>query len=185
MKEEKSELWEWTKAFLIAILLAVVVRHFIFSPATVKGESMMPTLHDRDRMIVDKVNYSLLEPKRFDIIVFRASPSENYVKRVIGLPGDTIEYKDDILYINGKAYEEPYLDEYKKQNMPGIPLTYSFSLKDTPIGRDTVPKGHLFVMGDNRGHSTDSRHIGAIPIEDVLGTAKIIFWPFKDFQMIK
>ncbi|MBS4200036.1 signal peptidase I [Bacillus sp. FJAT-49732] len=185
MREEKNELLEWLKAFLIAIVLAVVVRHFILTPIVVDGSSMMPTLHDRDRMIVNKLQYSLKEPKRFDIIVFHTNDNKNLIKRIIGLPGDRIEYKDDVLYINGKAYKEPYLDEYKKQNVLDVPFTYSFTLKDTPIGNDIVPEGHLFVMGDNRGHSTDSRHIGAIPIEEVYGSAKIKYWPFKHFQVVK
>ena len=74
---------------------------------------MMPTLDDQERMIVDKFNYKISEPDRFDIIVFHAPENKDYIKRIIGLPGDKIEYKDDTLYVNGKAYDEPYLDEYK------------------------------------------------------------------------
>jgi signal peptidase I len=185
MEKKKSEFWGWMKAIIIAILLAAFVRHFIFAPFIVEGESMMPTLHDQDRMIVTKIKYSFVKPKRFDIIVFHTKEKKDYIKRIIGLPGDRIEYKNDILYINGKAYKEPYLDEYKKQNKFGSPLTESFTLKDTPIGRNTVPEGYLFVMGDNRRHSKDSRHIGAIPMDDVVGQANIICWPFKHIRIIK
>lgn len=186
MKKKKSKLWDSMKAFIIAILLVAVIRHFIIAPIVVDGESMMPTLHDHDRMIVNKINYSLTEPKRFDIIVFHANEKQDYIKRVIGLPGDRIEYKDDILYVNGKAYKEPYLDKYKKQNQNLFgPLTESFTLKDTPIDNDTVPEDHVFVMGDNRRYSKDSRHIGAIPMDTVLGSAKIVYWPFKGIQIIE
>src|SRR5437763_449971 len=115
MTKKKNELWEWTKALLIAVALAAVIRYFLFAPIVVDGLSMMPTLHDQDRMIVNKLSYEIGTPHRFDIIVFHAPEGKDYIKRVIGLPGDRIEYKNDTLYVNGKAYKEPYLDEYKKQ----------------------------------------------------------------------
>ncbi|NRD78105.1 signal peptidase I [Bacillus sp. BRMEA1] len=179
MVENRSEIWEWVKALFIALILAFIVRCF-FSPATVLGASMEPTLKDHDHMIVSKIG----EPKRFDIIVFHATKNEDYIKRVIGLPGDHIEYKNDILYINGKPYEEPYLDKYKKEKKDNGPLTYSFTLKDTAVGSDVVPKGHLFVMGDNRRISKDSRVIGAIPIEKVIGTTNIVFYPIKEIKIV-
>ena len=117
--KKKNELWEWIKALLIAVLLAAVIRYFLFAPIVVDGLSMMPTLEDQDRMIVNKFSYDIGEPDRFDIVVFHAPEEKDYIKRVIGLPGDTIEYKDDTLYVNGKAYKEPYLDEYKKQVIDG------------------------------------------------------------------
>ena len=125
MTKEKNELWEWTKALLIAIGLAAIIRYFLFAPIVVDGLSMMPTLHNGDRMIVNKLG----KPDRFDIIVFHAPEKKDYIKRVIGLPGDTVEYRNDILYINGEPYEEPYLDEYKK-NIDDGPLTEDFTLEE-------------------------------------------------------
>jgi signal peptidase I len=183
MTKKKSEIWEWTKALVIAVALAAVIRYFFFAPIVVDGLSMMPTLRDQDRMIVNKLNYKIGEPDRFDIIVFHAPENKDYIKRIIGLPGDKIEYKDDTLYINGKPYPEPYLDEYKKQVIDG-PLTDPFTLEEK-IGRATVPEGHLFVMGDNRRFSKDSRHIGTIPMEKVLGNTSIVYWPPKDFHIVK
>jgi signal peptidase I len=183
MTKNKSELWEWIKALVIAVALAAVIRYFFFAPIVVDGLSMMPTLHDQDRMIVNKLNYKIGEPSRFDIIVFHAPENKDYIKRVIGLPGDSIEYKDDTLYINGKAYEEPYLEEYKKQVIDG-PLTDPFTLEEK-IGEKTVPEGHLFVMGDNRRFSKDSRHIGTIPFGKVLGNTSIVYWPLEDFHLVK
>ncbi|MGJ7922410.1 signal peptidase I [Neobacillus sp. LXY-4] len=183
MTKKKNELWEWTKALVIAVVLAAIIRTFLFAPIVVDGLSMMPTLHNQDRMIVNKFSYKIGEPERFDIIVFHAPEGKDYIKRVIGLPGDEIEYKDDILYVNGKAYEEPYLEEYKKAVIDG-PLTEPFTLEEK-IGKKKVPEGQLFVMGDNRRYSKDSRHIGTIPMEKVLGNTKILYWPVKDIQIVK
>lgn len=176
----KNSIWEWTKAIFIAISIALVIRTFLFTPVVVNGYSMEPTLQDEERMIVTKIG----EPERFDIVVFHKSESEDYIKRVIGLPGDRIEYRNDILYINGKPYDEPYLDELKQRIEDG-PLTDPFTLRETPVGGDIVPEGHLFVMGDNRRESKDSRHLGAIPMERVIGTTNIVYFPIKDIQIIK
>jgi signal peptidase I len=183
LTKTKNELWEWIKALVIAIVLATVIRTFLFAPIVVDGESMMPTLKDQDRMIVNKFSYKIGEPKRFDIVVFHAPEGKDYIKRVIGLPGDHIEYKNDTLYVNGKAYKEEYLDEYKAQLIDG-PLTEPFTIEEK-TGRKTVPEGHLFVMGDNRRFSKDSRHIGTVPMEKVLGKTNILYWPLKDMRIVK
>ncbi|MFK2824976.1 signal peptidase I [Bacillus sp. B190/17] len=177
MAKEKNEFWEWTKAFLIAIGLAAIIRYFIIAPIVVDGESMMPTLNDGDWMIVNKIG----ETKRFDIVVFHAPEHKDYIKRVIGLPGDKVEYKDDKLYINGKYYEEPYLEEYKKQE--NGPLTPDFTLKEI-TGRETVPEGEIFVLGDNRLFSKDSRHIGTIRIDEVVGDTGVVFWPLNKIRLV-
>jgi signal peptidase I len=181
--KQKNELWEWTKALLIAVGLAALIRYFLFTPIVVDGLSMMPTLHNGDRMIVNKLSYTVGEPDRFDIIVFHAPEQKDYIKRVIGLPGDTVEYENDVLYINGKAYDEPYLEEYKEQIDGGL-LTEDFTLEEK-IGQDTVPEGTLFVMGDNRRFSKDSRHIGVVDIDEVIGSTNIIYWPIQDIEVIK
>ncbi|MCM3160481.1 signal peptidase I [Metabacillus litoralis] len=180
MTKKKNELFEWIKALAIAVLLAAIIRYFLFAPIVVDGFSMMPTLHTQDRMIVNKLSYKIGEPERFDIVVFHATLEKDYIKRVIGLPGDKVEYRDDTLYINGEAYDEPYLNEYKEDLIDG-PLTEPFDL-DSIIGQDTVPEGHLFVMGDNRRQSKDSRHIGTIPIEEVMGKASLVYWPVSDIR---
>lgn len=184
MKNSLSVIWEWVKPLSIAILLVVIIRNFIFSPILVDGESMMPTLQHQDRMVVTKFG----EPERFDIVVFHATEEKDYIKRVIGLPGDTIEYKNDVLYINGKAYEEPYLNKYKAElenTTIGGPLTENFTLMDK-IGVEKVPEGTLFVMGDNRRNSIDSRHphIGVIPMDKIIGKTNIIYWPIKDVKFV-
>ncbi|MDI7742022.1 signal peptidase I [Lysinibacillus fusiformis] len=185
MTKGKNELLEWGKALITALLIVVIVRYILFTPIVVDGESMMPTLIDGDRMIVNKLDYKVSDIKRFDIIVFHTTEEEDYIKRVIGLPGDHIEYKEDTLYINGKAYKEPYLDESKKNLNDGGFLTESFTLEDTPVASQTVPEGYLFVMGDNRRFSKDSRHIGAIPINEIVGKTNLVFWPISDIHITK
>ncbi|SDN27356.1 signal peptidase I [Alkalicoccus daliensis] len=177
-----SESWQWIKAILFALVLAFIVRSFIFTPVIVEGESMLPTLGDHDRMIVNKLGYLLDEPERFDIIVFHAEEGKDYIKRVIGLPGDKISYKNDILYVNGMPLEEEFLTEFKA-DAPFLPLTGSFELGDV-LSADTVPSDHLFVLGDNRRYSKDSRHIGLVPYEEVVGTAKIVFWPVERLKLV-
>ncbi|WP_456271564.1 signal peptidase I [Bacillus sp. AK031] len=183
MAKQKNEVWEWIKALLIAVGLAALIRYFLFTPIVVDGLSMMPTLHNGDRMIVNKLSYTVGEPDRFDIVVFHAPEQKDYIKRVIGLPGDIVEYKDDVLYINGKAYEEPYLEEYKEQIDEGL-LTEDFILEEK-IGQTTVPEDTIFVMGDNRRFSKDSRHIGVVKIDEVIGNTSVIYWPVKDIEIIK
>lgn len=185
MTEEKTknETWEWIKALLIAFGLAAIIRVFLFTPIVVDGVSMMPTLTDGDRMIVNKIGYTIGKPDRFDIIVFHAPEQKDYIKRVIGLPGDEVAYVDDALYVNGELMEEPYLDEYKAEVVEG-PLTEDFTL-ESKIDSQVVPEGYLFVMGDNRRKSKDSRHIGVIAIDEVIGSTSFVFWPLKEVGFVK
>jgi signal peptidase I len=176
--KKKSESLEWIKALAIAIILVVIARSFLITPIVVEGASMNTTLQDKDRMIVTKIG----DPKRFDIVVFHANEQQDYIKRVIGLPGDTIEFKNDTLYVNGKAYDEPYLDDQKVARAGD--LTEPFKLEDTAVGQKTVPEGTVFVMGDNRQNSEDSRMIGAIPMDQIVGKTNLIYYPFKDFKII-
>lgn len=179
-KKEKNELLEWTKAFLIALAIAVIIRYFLFVPIVVDGESMMPTLHNGDKMIVNKLD----KPDRFDIVVFHATETKDYIKRVIGLPGDYIEYKDDQLFINGEKYDEPYLDEYKSALSSGT-LTGDFTLKEIDPTLDVIPEGKYLVLGDNRRLSSDSRAIGLIDEEDIIGTTKVVFWPLNKIRIVE
>ncbi|MBD8068319.1 signal peptidase I [Bacillus sp. PS06] len=175
MTRTKNEIFEWLKALAIAVILAAVIRYFLFAPIIVDGQSMMPTLNNKDRMLVNKIGYIVGSPDRFDIVVFHATQEKDYIKRIIGLPGDHIEYRDDILYINGEAYDEPYLDAYKKEVIDG-PLTEPFEIE--------VPEGHLFVMGDNRRQSRDSRHIGPVLIDEVMGKTNLVYWPFSEIRLV-
>ncbi|PFA67157.1 signal peptidase I [Bacillus sp. AFS015802] len=177
--KSKSSIIGWAQPLLIGIVLAVLIRSFIVVPIVVEGASMNTTLLNHDRMIVNKMD----KPERFDIIVFHATEKEDYIKRVIGLPGDRIEYKNDKLYINGKPYDEPYLENQKQMVMGA--LTPDFTLEDTPVRQRTVPEGELFVMGDNRRYSKDSRQIGSVPIDKVVGTTNIVYWPVNEMKILK
>lgn len=171
---KKKEGYTWIKSIVFGLLVAIICRQFLFTPSIVRGESMQPTFEDANRLILSKTS----EIQRFDIIVFNAPDSdEYYIKRVIGLPGDSIEEKDDILYINGKAYDEPYLKENKKENVLDK-LTNDFTYKK-------VPKDSLFVMGDNRLNSMDSRIFGVIPYDSVLGEVKFRFYPLNEIGIPK
>lgn len=142
---------------------------------------MQPTLVEGDKLIVNKMNYQIGDINRFDIIVFRANVGENYVKRVIGLQGDNIRYQDDRLYINGKKVAEPYLDHFM-EGYPEQDFTGDFTLKEL-TGISKVPNGKLFVMGDNRLESEDSRHFGYISIDKVVGKVDLRYWPIKEFNL--
>ena len=143
---------------------------------------MMPTLEHGDRMIVNKIGYTVGEPDRFDIIVFHAPEEKDYIKRIIGLPGDHIAYENDQLYINGEAVEEPYLDEYK-EGISGT-LTEDFTIEEI-INEKTIPEDTVFVMGDNRRESKDSRIIGVVPVDEVIGSTNFVFWPVAEAGIVK
>jgi signal peptidase I len=187
--KQKNELIEWIKAIAFALLVAFVIKQFLFTPVLVKGASMMPTLEDKDRVIINRIGPKFKSIDRFDIVVIenvllQKNEEENIIKRIIGLPGDKIEYKDDQLYINGKKFSEPYLDQEKKELKDSGPLTYDFTLEQD-LGEITVPEGHYFVLGDNRRVSNDSRNpdIGFIPKEKIMGTTSIICWPMKHIDL--
>ncbi|MGE7761350.1 signal peptidase I [Peribacillus sp. NPDC097895] len=171
----KSEVLSWLKSILFAIMIVFICQQFLFTPVTVKGESMEPTYENDDRIVVTKVGM----PERFDMVVFNAPDrDELYIKRVIGLPGDSVVMKDDVLYINGKKYTEPYLETKKAEIPRGENLTENFNLKDS-FGKTKVPVGSLFVMGDNRRNSWDGRRFGFISEQSLVGKAEIRIYPLN------
>ncbi|OZU87952.1 signal peptidase I [Virgibacillus indicus] len=158
-----------------AIVFALVFRSVLFANYVVDGESMEPTLYDGNMMMVNKVIYNLEEVDRFDVIVFHANKKDDYVKRIIGLPGDKIEYRDDQLYVNGEYVEEKFLESHAKAS-DQEPFTENFTLTQV-TGEEKVPEGKLFVMGDNRADSLDSRSFGFISTEQIVGKVGIKYWP--------
>jgi len=173
---KKGEAWSWIKTIALALIIALVVRHFLFGNYVVEGKSMQPTFQDGNRLIVNKIDYDISKPKRYDVIVFHATKTDDYIKRVIGLPGDKIVYKNDTLYVNDRRVPEPYLDRYKKALTTGQ-LTENFTLKDV-TGQIRVPKGKLWVMGDNRRVSEDSRYFGFVDMKQVVGKVDLRYYPF-------
>ncbi|KIL51124.1 signal peptidase I [Jeotgalibacillus campisalis] len=172
MKQSPKKEWlSWTKSILLALVVVLLCRHFLFSPVMVKGISMEPTFEDQNRVIISKIS----DIQAFDLIVFDSPiSSDQHIKRVIGLPGDEIEIKEDILTINGIPYHEPYLEQNKEKLLFNEPLTGDFYLK--------VPENSLFVLGDNRRKSMDSREYGVISEEAVLGEVKVRIFPFSEMD---
>lgn len=170
-----SIIWSWIWSFIVAFIIVGAVYIFLGRPFTVSGASMYPTLHNGDRMILSKIG----DINRFDVVVLKA-PDENveYIKRVIGMPGDTLEMKQGILYINGKKIEQPFIntEALQKQTV----FIDDFTLQSL-IGETKIPAGKYFVMGDNRGVSRDSRMIGLIDRAAIEGKAVFTIWPMNQF----
>ncbi|AZB42653.1 signal peptidase I [Bacillus sp. FJAT-42376] len=174
-KKKKSPVLEWTIAIVVAVLLAFSIRVFIFEPYVVDGDSMDPTLKNSEKLFVNKAIHYIGEFKRGDIVIINGKENkEHYVKRIIGLPGDTVEVKNDVLYVNGKEVKEPYLNSNRKAaEASGLQLTNDFS-------EVKVPKDRYFVMGDNRLVSMDSRTgLGLIEVNRVIGKSEFVMLPFN------
>ncbi|PEJ71430.1 signal peptidase I [Bacillus wiedmannii] len=177
MMQKKKRWREFFGTIAIACLLVFLAKIFLFFPTTVKGASMKPTLQDGDKVIVNKLAKQFESYGREDIIVVKTD--NFYVKRVIGLPGDVIEVRNDQLYVNHEVTQEAYLYSNKKQaEKKFMNLTEDFG----PI---TVPKNKIFVMGDNRLISRDSRNgLGLIDREDVLGELAAIYYPIEHMKIM-
>ncbi len=188
--KSSGELVEWIKALAVAGILVFLIRWFLVSPFIVDGPSMQPNFWDRERIIVNKIIYDIREPKRGEVIVFHV-PEEgrDFIKRVIAVPGDTVSVSEDTVTINGQPIEEPYLQEaYEQAHAAGQKYnpdnmdSSHFPNSEFPDG--TVPEGMLFVLGDNRSISEDSRMIGYVPMERVVGRADLVYWPLKDIKIV-
>jgi signal peptidase I len=145
---------------------------------------MLPTLHDRDQMIVNKFSYNFGEPERFDIVVFHAPLQKDFIKRVIGLPGEHVAVVDDILYIDGNPVEENFMPDNSEEIDDFLPMRNDFHLEELPGGYSEIPEEHVLVLGDNRGDSTDSRTLGVIPTDEIVGKASAIYWPLDRIQFV-
>lgn len=153
--------------YICIIFLIVFIRSFIVTPVRVNGESMYPTLKDREIMLLNKVYYRFNDIKRFDIVVVNTE-DEKIIKRVIGLPGETLKIENNILYINGQETKEKFLKEE----------TADFNIED--LGITKIPSDSYFVMGDNRDNSKDSRMIGPVKKSQIVGKTKLVIFPFSN-----
>lgn len=165
----KKEIIEWTKCIVVSVLIALVIKTFIFNSTKVIGSSMYPTLEENDRLISNRIVYYLGEPKRGDIVIIKApdDPKKDYIKRIIGVEGDKIDIKDGKVYLNDEEIKEDYIEVG--------------SFTETHIEDSwEVTKDHLFVLGDNRapGASKDSRSFGIIEKDSVKGRASLRYLPF-------
>jgi signal peptidase I len=187
MSKPKSKLREYIEAILLAIVIAFFIRTFVIQAYKIPSGSMKPTLLIGDHILVSKFNYGIKlplirstlipigTPKRGDIIVFiyPEDRSKDFIKRLVGLPGDTIEIRNKNILLNGLSWNDTHGVHVDSLIIPG-----SVQPRDN-FGPVTVPEGSLFVMGDNRDESYDSRFWGFVPMKDVLGKALVIYWSWN------
>lgn len=174
----KSKIWEWTKAIVLAVGLAMIIRFFLFEPYLVEGSSMDPTLKDGDRLFVNKTLQFIGDIEKGDIVIIDGKEENiRYVKRIIGLPGDSVTAEQGKVYVNGRELEEPYLEgSLMEADQVGMLLTGDFEEIE-------VPEESYFVMGDNRLNSMDSRNgLGLIEKDRILGKSEFIFYPLNHFK---
>ena len=196
-KSVKREIFEWILTLVVAVLIALPIRAFVFEFVRVNGSSMDNTLANGEIMFVTKYDYASTwlclpwqdaetkeqakrittggDPERFDVVICRypGRGDTNFVKRVVGLPGDIIELRGGYLYVNDKLYEEPYIDD-----------AYRSGWLNT-FGPYTVPDGEYFVMGDHRNNSNDSRSQGPITRDMIIGHVRTVLFPFKSIRGIE
>ena len=166
--------------YLIIAGVVILIRSYIVTPVIVRGDSMYDTLKDGEVLFLSKINYYVSEIERFDIVVIQDLDGDLIIKRVIGLPGDDIEYKDDVLYVNGKKYTNRFTDD----------VTEDFTLEDVceilNVDCDgKIPDDMYLVLGDNRDVSADSRVKGLIQRDQILGEAVFRIWPFTRIGIVK
>lgn len=164
-----------TSKYIFTIFIVIFVIVYVASVQQIVGSSMSPTFNNKDILILNKFHYRFFDIKRFDIVSLEYEDTKYLIKRVIGLPGDKIEYKDNILYVNGEKIEEDFLSEDV--------VTNDFSLSD--LGYDEIPEDMYLVLGDNRSNSLDSRDIGLITKKDILGKVNIRIWPINKIRYVK
>ena len=171
-RSPQRNLVEWVLVVGGALLVAVVVKAFLIQAFYIPSPSMVPTLHVNDRVLVNKLSYDFHDVRRGDVIVFKSPQvvaEKDLIKRVIGLPGDTVETRDGEIFVNDKVLDEPYLPS---------------DVGTGPMEKVTVPPGHYWMMGDNRGNSSDSRVFGPIPESSIIGRAFVKVWPITAFGFL-
>lgn len=170
LKRVLSFLFDIIETIVLALAIFVVMYLFLFQPHQVKGASMEPNFHDGEYILTDKISYRLHPPKRGEVIIFKApkNPELDYIKRIIGLPGEKIKIENGSFYINGQKLDERYIPQ-------NIRISGGLYL---PIGKEEkIPENSYFVSGDNRSHSSDSREWGSIHENAIIGRAFLRYWP--------
>lgn len=172
MNKAIREVVDWVIIIAIAFGASYALRHWVVSPYRIQMSSMETTVFPDDLVMVDKVSYRLHEPRRGDVIIFwppGVTTGDPYIKRVIGLPGETVEAKNGKVYVDGKTADEPYLHGYVMPDFAATP----------------VPQGQLFLMGDNRAVSLDSRVFGTVSMNSIVGRAMFAYWPLKHLVVLR
>jgi signal peptidase I len=177
--ESRSHFWAEARLLVrdlaIALMIAALVVVFVVQPVKVEGTSMLPRLHDGERIFVNKlIYYGLPKLDRGDIVVFwyPNDPEKSYIKRVIGLPGETVQMREGRIFINGRELDEPYLDPQRNVTQGSLSATH-------------VKQHYYFVMGDNRDNSSDSREWGLVPEKYIYGKALFRYWPLSEASIIR
>jgi signal peptidase I len=168
---KKHEWYDLLETIVFAFILAFLIKTFILQISYIPTGSMIPTLNEKEAVLVIRIPYYFREPSRGEVIVFKYPQdlTKEYVKRLIGLPGDTIEIKNGVVYVNGKALDEPYVKNKSSDN----------------YGPIKVPKDNYFVLGDNRPVSVDSRYWGFVPKKNLVGKAVLLLWPPQRIGLVK
>lgn len=167
--------------YIIIVIVVIVIRTYLVTPVIVSGDSMYPTLKEKEVLLLSKITYKVSDIKRFDIVVINVNKDlpngkkikTKIIKRIVGLPGEYVEYKNNILYIDGKELENDYNFDTK-----------DFSLEDISIYK-TIPEDKYLVLGDNRDVSADSRSIGLISKKDISGKSFFRIWPITKISKVK
>ena len=175
MEKERStaeEIKDWVVSIVVAVALAMFIRTFIVELYVVDGPSMRPTLESEERLVVNKFIYRFRTPEKGEVLVFQypRDPSRDFIKRVIATPGDTVEIREGRVLVNDQILTEDYILEKTRSEYP----------------KSTVPEGRIFVMGDNRNNSEDSRFadVGFVPYDLIKGKALLVFWPISQYKTL-
>ncbi|MCL1965065.1 MAG: signal peptidase I [Firmicutes bacterium] len=172
-KSLSREILEWVMVVVVALAAAFLIRTFIFEPVRVDGNSMLETLQNNEYMITTKYQYLFNDPQRFDVVIchYPDRGGTNFVKRIVGVPGDTVAVHDGTLYINGESIEEAYIVHKPNYNYP----------------EEVVKAGHYFVLGDNRSNSNDSHApgVGQLSRGQIIGKVRLVAWPFAAFRVVE
>lgn len=177
IKRVVAIIFDFLQSIVVVLAIMVMIYLFVMSPQEISGASMETNFHNGEFILTNKIEYKFTDPKRGDIVIFKSPRNKevDYIKRVIGLPGETVRLSNSTFFINGKKVDEPYL----------AAGTYTFGGSFLPENTDiTVPGGKYFVVGDNRPHSSDSREFGPIAKEDFIGKALLRYWPFSRMGII-
>lgn len=172
-------LLDTVQTFLIAAALFLVIYVFLFRPFEVLGDSMYPNFHDREYVLTNLISLRFAAPKLGDVIVFKAPPDPDkyYIKRVIGVPGDTVMVKDGNVYLNGKILDQSAFLKSSVKTYGGSFLKEGQSV--------AVPPNEYFVMGDNRNYSSDSREWGFVRSDKIIGISSFVYWPLNQMKLVK
>ena len=166
MEKKKDTTFEYL-IYILLIFAVILIRTFVVTPVRVNGSSMFPTLHDGEIMLLNKFKYHFNDIKRFDIVVVKTD-EDKIIKRVIGLPGENIKLENNLLYVDGQEIKQPFKH--------GDTMDYNIRI----LGYNKIPNDCYFVLGDNRNNSKDSRMIGCVKKNQIVGKASLVIYPFKN-----